>query len=209
VDEDGRPIPHAHLGLTGFEPDERGDGIVVDALGRFDVGGLSFPRVVIGAWADGFVRETCVVEGLVSGEVRAGVRVVLGRGMSVAGRVVWPDGEPIAGVTVTAQTEAWRDVARVTKLATTPWTSDTAGDGSFRIDRLPRGPYTLEVAPPSNVTTRRQVAASETKGDYRERRAAWLASVKDGPWLGRVTGVEAGDESVVIEVRQSAQDEAR
>src|SRR6185436_8544098 len=111
VDEAGHAVPQAavlawsdmrwnleHGGDVVPEPDAR---TVCDNAGRFELSGLG-PQLVLMPQAPGLAAKTGVSGPVVEGGEVGGITLVLGPAFSLAGRVVDPEGRPVAGVSVKA-----------------------------------------------------------------------------------------------------------
>jgi protocatechuate 3,4-dioxygenase beta subunit len=106
-----------------------------DDLGRFSFADLPAGTFRVGAQARGRPPSKQVEVSLAASETKSGVEVVLPGSMKIAGRVVAPSGEAVAGVRVAArQLIPNGDEASVA--------SDR--DGSFELKGLTAGHYTLE-----------------------------------------------------------------
>jgi hypothetical protein len=160
IDADGRAVAGAHVRLVlshptgcswphafgvthrcGWPPP-----VVTDSEGRFEW--LSFPADVAARWPgshfvlllEGDAFETALVHRVETRSPDAdgviGIDVVLRRGQELRGRVLGPDGAPVAGATVSATAEAVTGqpvCVRLVRHATT----DAAG--RFRLDHVPEG----------------------------------------------------------------------
>lgn len=150
-DGEGAPIAGARVAAFtpgkafGFDDDEvRSDE--TDAEGRFRLVGLPEGSVIVRADARGWLESSRSTEvQLAAGEERTGLVIELGRGASVTGRVLGPDGAPAAEVEV----EALFDVAHMfgpSSLNATRGihgTATTSEDGSFTVSGLGRGPFSI------------------------------------------------------------------
>jgi Carboxypeptidase regulatory-like domain len=145
--ETGRPLARALV--TVHMTDGTSDEITADLEGRYAFVGLAAGKYVVEA-GPGRMRASHLPQcfgatrprtisttpgpwiALGAGEVRADVDVALSRSLAVAGRVLGPDGEPLANVTVVAE-PVWRRLF---------YTSVTTDDrGAFRVYGLPPGSY--------------------------------------------------------------------
>jgi len=96
VDEAGAPVAGAQISVTTRTPfTVSGEGRT-DAEGRFRLAGLSAGKVAITVERVGFVPLHRDVPELAAERDVTGLRLVLERGASVEGRVVFPDGTPAA-----------------------------------------------------------------------------------------------------------------
>ncbi len=122
------PEPHAH-GVT-------------DADGR-----VRFDRLEPDAWTfvavkRGFLRGSSLSVPLAAGEVAGPVRLRLGRGLPLAGRVIDGAGRGVAGVTVWAQPKSGYGNPDV--MTTLPRATSDA-DGAFAFDALTPGTHEMRV----------------------------------------------------------------
>jgi protocatechuate 3,4-dioxygenase beta subunit len=133
---DGRPIDGATVELRALAT----IGGTTDHDGRVRLVGVGAGRYVAVAWAPGFAKsyqEVAVPIATATTQVVARIQLELQAGAPVAGRVLSPDGAPVAGARVrfsamsgfVARADAVRDAV----------TTDV--DGRFRFDALPRGTF--------------------------------------------------------------------
>jgi hypothetical protein len=109
-----------------------------DDRGAFEVTGLSSGRVAIEAGAPGYRSSAPVTLELAPGERREGVEIVLAAGVAVTGRVLGPDGLPVAGARVGARAEESFGAS---------WgrsSVETGAEGRFTLDTLAPGRVVLE-----------------------------------------------------------------
>ncbi len=110
------------------------------------------------------------------GEVRSGVDVVLPRGETIEGRVLWPDGRPAAAaLTVVDETKPYLSLD-----------APTETDGTFRIGGSAGASYrvTAQASPPSQGPDEEDPAGSP-------------------PWNAALQGVRAGTKDVVLTLAPS------
>jgi protocatechuate 3,4-dioxygenase beta subunit len=111
---DGKPLEGASLVLhpVKFDPEKpwewqwrgrNGTRIPVAADGTFLAEGLAAGDWTPVAAAAGCLEKRCDGLALADGEKRTGYEIVLAEGLSLAGRVLDPEGSPVAGATVKAQ----------------------------------------------------------------------------------------------------------
>ncbi len=149
--DDGTPLAGAHVDAVS---DDVSSGTalraqlvrpgVVDAAGHFEVANLAAGRWTLRLSANGFPRPGELSLDVRRDEVVDDVKLTIGAGLSIAGRVVDARGEPVdhASLMLLRQKQNPRDLPRPVASATT----DAAG--RFRIGGLERGAFTLDVTPP-------------------------------------------------------------
>src|SRR5262249_48878445 len=93
---------------------------------------------------DGYAPTSLPVGDLADGAVRTDLKLVLGRGLSISGRVQWPDGKPAAGCSVDADfTVKLSD--RYHSTLDEHRSCKSGDDGSFTLAGLGTEPVTLDV----------------------------------------------------------------
>ncbi|MBS2014850.1 MAG: carboxypeptidase regulatory-like domain-containing protein [Deltaproteobacteria bacterium] len=131
VDSEGKPIGGAKVDAVPEVYEEGGTGeAITDARGRFEIRGLGATKYTFAATARGSAPARAVVE--LGRRDRDDVRLTLGRGATIAGKVVDVDGAPVVGATVQV---SGRGSQRV----------DTSADGSFTFSGLGAGTYRVGV----------------------------------------------------------------
>jgi RNA polymerase sigma factor (sigma-70 family) len=161
VDQEGRPIPRA---CVHFEGGDRGRNRMslapspavdtyttrlerrVDDLGRFSATDLGPGTYYLSAVCPGLVDSAQTSLVLREGERRDGVELVLDVGTAegvIAGRVVDPDGAPVAGIDVESSQRGDLRADRPPRRAG----MRTRSDGSFRLEGLTPGLHDLEAVP--------------------------------------------------------------
>ena len=158
TDGDSAPIAGARVAAFtsgrafGFD-DEEVRSCEADASGRFRLVGVPEGRFIVRADADGWLESSRSTEvDITAGEEHTGLVIELGRGASIAGSVLDPEGAPAAGIVV----EALFDVAHIFGPSSLNATrgihgsATTRGDGSFEISGLGRGPFSIRATRESN-----------------------------------------------------------
>jgi uncharacterized GH25 family protein len=136
--ESGEPVPDADVSFTAKGRQGATKDAHTDAEGAFEVKGLAEGKFEAGASARGYLRgKQVTVE--VAAEGSSGLVITLERGGSISGRVLGPDGKPVAGALVQPSisfttSEEWNEA------------SETIADVSLRTDS--EGRYRLEGLPP-------------------------------------------------------------
>lgn len=121
IDNEGEPVGSVALRLATWSKVDQRLLLGKEVLGTtgddgfFSVAGALHGEATLHWEAKGFVGGSMKLGGLVEGETRSGLELVLGGGSSITGVVAWPDGEVAAGanVVVTEETRPWREAARV------------------------------------------------------------------------------------------------
>jgi len=167
VDGSGRPVAdarvrvvHAQFGGAvvrfGHGRGDADDAVVTDERGAFTVPGVASGTNVLFVNASGFEpiagRQIQVPSG---GEHDVG-DVELERGVVLAGRVVDPNGAPVASATLSPYEPASGGLRLFARDDAGEPLATTAPDGTFRVDELAAGPWTLLVRSethPSTVAT--------------------------------------------------------
>ncbi len=128
--------------------------------------------------ADGFLDafHTAV---LAEGEQRTGIAIAFERGNSLRGRVVWPDGRPVAEAEVEVRFDAsfLGGMEAMNAMNGNRADANTDSDGRFEATGLGAGPFTVTV----------EVEAAH-QGD------------PEAEWIGRLDAVRPGGEDLAIEL---------
>jgi hypothetical protein len=102
----GAPIERAHVTVTLTNTDQQRYGTLTDAQGKFVVTGIPEGVYFVNADRVGFIsstnREGAIVT-LKPGDKQTNMKLKLTPTGSVAGRVLDPDGQPMEGVSITAE----------------------------------------------------------------------------------------------------------
>ena len=165
VDRQGQPVHGARvsLGPTSFDTDR--PIAQTDHDGRFRLEHLPPGETILTAQAKAHAPELIKVE-VHPGMAPLGIR--LGVPRTVQGRVLDPQGKPIAGVQVSA--DEWRGAR------TLEWKSETGADGSFRWDDVPRDLVRITAIRDGFISLRnREVPASEAETILKMARVLTIA----------------------------------
>jgi hypothetical protein len=130
-----QPIPGAAVGAQSIDPQNkrpRYSGAEANAEGRFRMD-LDPGDYEVSAQAEGYARERMSVA--VGDSGASGVRLALGRGLVIKGRVLDVAGGGVGGIMVTATTAEGQ-------VRSNGW-GQTLSDGSFEVGGLVDAPYTL------------------------------------------------------------------
>lgn len=99
VDESGAPVEGVDIGMrveAGSNSTGSNGEHETPADGSFSIGGIQPGKLSLRFTKTGFSFLENEIGPLVDGDVRSGIEAVLRRGLSVTGRVQWPDGRPAA-----------------------------------------------------------------------------------------------------------------
>ena len=140
---DGKPIAGATIEIRGLATIVSTIAATTGADGRTVVNGIGAGRYMVVAWATGFGKayeELQAPTAMRNGEIVARLKLTLRPGAPVAGRVLYPNGAPVAGAVVRfsslADFRARADAARDSVV------TDSAG--SFHFDAMPRGTFRFQ-----------------------------------------------------------------
>lgn len=150
VDPEGRPVAGAFVFLSEEESRSFGGRTALMLSDRFhrgtsdDEGGFSFDGVSPGAFsinAQAPHRQQAELKNLEvkAGQDLTGLEIVLPPGAEVTGRVLSPEGRPVADAQVAVVQESEERYASFSSLV-----ASTDADGQYRIDGVPPGKRTLE-----------------------------------------------------------------
>lgn len=188
LDERGSPLPGASVSIERFVAASEGGGAGkrgtkarADDRGEFELGKLQAGTYILTATAEGRPPGRSDEIALADGEQVRGIRIELGRGALLTGRVMDVEtGEPIAGARV------WLDALTLTHRVT-PTTTDA--DGAYQLDGVPEGPFSVAVSAEGYV--RRVVAGVQTRGADAIERDLELTASTDGATVTEYSGIGA------------------
>jgi protocatechuate 3,4-dioxygenase beta subunit len=147
LDEQGAPLAgvriaqHGERAMSTWSND---GGEKTDADGTFDVTGIQPCKLTIEGKKDGYASTSLLVGDLADGAVRDGLELRLGRGLSISGRVQWPDGRPAGGCSVDADFDV-KYPGRYAGTRTEQRSCKSGDDGTFTLSGLGSEPVTLGV----------------------------------------------------------------
>ena len=179
VDEAGQPVPLAQVSVnvesTGWDwsrSNHRSGPAKED--GTFRLRGVAIGRTTVTVNSKGYEEAEEELGRLEPGTVRDDLVLVLRRGNAISGRVLWPDGTPVAKASIQAESEeeAWGG-------RTTVRSED---DGSFELAGLEVGTYRIS-ASGRHVEEVKVVSKISGKERIKKKREVWRASQ---------TGVDTG-----------------
>jgi hypothetical protein len=166
VDEQGSPVAEVAIAIESFVSDEPTSvpaGLSraqpsSDPAGAFRLEGLLGGRYVLTAHVADRPPASSAQVHVRAGGTTEGVRIVVGAGATLTGRVLGADTRaPLEGASVSLDGATW------TEGAAAP-TATTARDGTFALRGVPPGPFSIRVAHP----------------DYRARVVAGLSAASAG-----------------------------
>jgi hypothetical protein len=158
------PENGGEIGKEPDVPDQRvrlasdQDSIVVRGIDR---GLADMPNsYAVQVQADGFAKTLSAPFSIAQDAAGITVEVTLTPGATVRGRIVDESGSPVAGATVTTQTNGavednpvWRMLSRMAPDKITKTSTQTGNDGTFELSRLAFGAYQLQVTHPEFCET--------------------------------------------------------
>lgn len=190
LDEKNEPVDGASLML---EPDDRaGSSHFTTAKdGSFEIGGLRARAFTLRGSHPGFLPSTSTHAALSEGELREGLELHLAHGLSISGRLTWPDGAPAGKAKVEIASDViesaqeWYDDAR-------PGVVTTTDDGRFTAGGLEPGAYTLCARALRKVTNGSDASPTTKDGETR------LGGRERGVALKRHVAAGADDIELVL-----------
>jgi len=217
VDEKGAPVEEAQtmvqvergMGSRGYQGDEKSA-----ADGSFHVFGIGPGKVTLTFTKTGYTFLEKEIGLLGDGDVREGVEIVLQRGQSVTGRVLWPDQTPAAGARIEYRFAREEGAGSVRFFSSESDQVTAAADGAFEISGLGSQAITLtasaevteEGAPATDAPT--LAAGASPAAGAKGPKAVEAAGAKDKKskptWKAYLENVAPGTRDLVITVRKGA-----
>ncbi len=174
--------------------------------GSFTIAGIPPSKGKLVAEKEGFLDTEIALGELLDGDVKEGLELQLATGHVVAGRVLWPDGSPVAGATLFVQEPAsaqhdtyyrgWEGSDRERRTS--------QADGTFRITGLGAGPYTVSAqaaketgAEQGSATPLEESSQVATPGSVEPPRKE-RPNRKAPPWYAKLERVRADDLALVL-----------
>jgi hypothetical protein len=120
---------------------------VNDPKGEYCIEGVPQSEYVVEAMAPGYAPSLSARFQVAPGKDMQGIVVRMGKGGSMSGRVIDPDGKPVARARITTHDDDWTDDEFTASLginlpsATTPVDVRTDGEGRFQIPNLAAASY--------------------------------------------------------------------
>ncbi len=147
-DDDGRPVKGASVQAEGDRPWRIPPAERTDARGEFRMPGVRPGEYTVVAREGG--RAPGIAAVVVEPEAEASVSILLSEGGFVTGRVVDPDGRPLAG---RLRVEVF-DEHGLPSSASDRMAADAKADGTFALGPLPVGTLGIGVSAPRHATRR-------------------------------------------------------
>lgn len=179
-DEQGAPIAKAAVTETSsrmnmdFMGRER-----TKEDGRYDISGVSAGKAILVAECDGYVSRKMDPIEVKEGDEHPGFDIVLSRGNSVAGLVQWPDGKPAPDVRVEVEYAPGNEVEAGSSFFGDKPNAKTAGDGTFVITGLGKGPFTVSARSSLKEVPMTTATAKSGKKTQKVRFSAELEGVAE------------------------------
>lgn len=200
IDEHGEPLASAGLGFayprrSEWSPATSGKD------GTFALTGLAAGELTLRARKTGFRDARRALGELKDGDALEGVDLVLERGLSIRGRVQWPDGTPAAEAFVSAR------LSDDAKGFTRSKDGQRVGaDGSFEIQGLNEATYELRASARRASDSNADAAdASPSSSPTEASASAAPAGTKSKPprargptWTATLDGISGGAQNVVL-----------
>jgi len=138
VDEKGAPLAGVRIetyverarSSWGGEGQEE-----TDADGAFDISGIRPGRLTLETAKEGWTVTRVALGEVADGEVKSGLSLVLGRGLSISGRVLWPDGRGANDCKIDVQYTLFSGENKH-HMRNEQRSSSTDADGAFEISGL-------------------------------------------------------------------------
>ncbi|HET6202676.1 MAG TPA: carboxypeptidase regulatory-like domain-containing protein [Planctomycetota bacterium] len=210
VDEEGRGVARARVDARpneslGSNPQELRYGrAITDAEGRFRVGSLRSGKHDLVAFRVGRLSPKAETVDVPAGSGVADLRLVLAGGRSLAGRVFDASRAPVVDAEVTARTDraAQRSRGVLRMRGSSPQSTVTAADGTFRLAGLDEGPYVVSASLQGRGRAERREVSPEVE-------ELLLVLEATGAIVGKVRDAETGEPVLRFEVGAERRDPSR
>lgn len=191
VDEDGTAVAEASFQFQAQNPSSSGWTNFREKKsandGSFDLRGMPAVQGKLFVRKEGFVNGELAFEKSADGSVQEGLRIVLRRGLEIAGLVQGPDGKPCAGATVSLHFSPDSTGNAMPWLVDRDQSVRSDAQGRFRFTGMQKGTGTLRAeakaqdsAPVEASAASGEVAAAEPEGaEAAAREAAPAAAASE------------------------------
>ncbi len=187
VDEKGVPVAGASV-RTRVEPSANpwgsGGATTTGADGTFAIAGIQPGRLTLQAYARDRDSAMLKVGDLDEGAVKDGIEIVLGHGLSVTGRVQWPDNRPVAGCLIELSFKA--EPGQPSMFVSSQVHSK--GNGTFEITGLAQGSIALTARARPRMGARNEPTLQ----------SAGRTGIEPSLWIAHVEDVKPGTDGLVL-----------
>jgi 5-hydroxyisourate hydrolase-like protein (transthyretin family) len=206
VDDQGKPVPDPKIELAVTIDDNEWGAWMdrqkltaddFDVEGNFAFFGVRPGKITLTASATGY-RETKLELGELSdGDQRTGIKLVVDQGLSISGKVRWPDGRPAVGALIKLEQEAEDDSWAMWEAIPSVKSDD---NGEFEITGLTVDGSCRVVASLRPAGELRPEKDDADSGDKKRARR----KPRPHAWRARVDGVHPGNEDLVLTLDSGA-----
>ncbi len=210
--DDGQPLAGASVSTRGRMGPPWGNANATsgatDERGLFQLQGVPAGKVTLHVQKDGWLEATGEPLQVVDGQSVRGLEFVLESGLRISGSVLWPDGAPAAGASVSARrlhNQGYREEV-----------SETEADeeGRFALGGLEEGALDLVARCPADDERRQRFGLPPLPPELRQTGHSEIAEISmagaelfrgsrdwnTAHWLGVAHGVEPGARDLVLQL---------